>query len=81
LFFLLDAQALRATEAASPATIRPTALLRMGSTAFRGQMTGRAGHPVGECCARQHIGRSHRPVSNDAAIETYSLPQWHAAGT
>src|SRR6266566_6344480 len=77
LFFLLEEQALMASEAATPTTIRPTALLRMGSTAFRGRLTGQVRDPVDECCARQHIGRSHRPVSNSAVIETYSLPQRH----
>ena len=35
-FFLLEAQALSTSEAATPATTRPIALLRMGCTAFRG---------------------------------------------
>src|SRR6266536_1211254 len=78
VFFLLEEQALMASEAATPTTIRPTALLRMGSTAFRGRLTGQVRNPVDECCARQHIGRSHRPVSNSAVIETDSLPQRHA---
>src|SRR6266496_964285 len=77
VFFLLEEQALMASEAATPTTIRPTALLRMGSTAFRGRLTEQVRNPVDECCARQHIGRSHRPVSNSAVIETDSLPQRH----
>src|SRR5215470_18110648 len=36
LLFLLEEQALSTSEAATPATTRPIALLRMGCTAFRG---------------------------------------------
>src|SRR5882757_8422191 len=36
VFFLLEAQALSTSEAATPATTKPIALLRMGCTAFRG---------------------------------------------
>src|SRR3954452_6112553 len=53
--FFDEEHALTARVAAAPTTRRPSALLRMGSAAFRMCGPPRGTRPAAECCRREHI--------------------------